>query len=353
MRLLGVGCPLKLIVHIGHGKTGSSSIQGTLLSQPAVLAEANTAYVGLNWELAPKRDFSWQRPDGWGELLALNDVALVEQVSVAIIGNLQVLQAQGIERVIWSNESLFSSYVRYGPAIDAVRQRMGIDVQIVCYLRRHDAWARSAYMQWGVKHKAYAGRVKTFGEWIEHNSIDFSRHVRKWLRTDWDEFSLRNFDACDDVVGDFLAVVGLADSGLSVVRDNDSPSATALALWALYNSQSPEPVLPAALQSFLSRSGLLNKPVEGFDVSCFLPSSKQLQAVLDRSAGDVAAVSELFERFGQPPVQQVPMKERPLGVDTSQLIAALLDICRTQDHELQQLKQRLTRLERRVNSESE
>lgn len=55
----------KLIVHIGAGKTGSTSIQSTLRENQKVLAENGCKYLGMMLEKAqPRSSYDWQQPSG-------------------------------------------------------------------------------------------------------------------------------------------------------------------------------------------------------------------------------------------------------------------------------------------------
>lgn len=333
----------ELIVHIGTGKTGSSSIQKTLAAARVNLRKAQTAYFGLMGEHAPVRLFDWQRAGAWPEWVALGDEAARTQLTELLLASMRDWQRGGIRRVIWSNESIFGRDALIIPILRSLRER-GVRVKVIVYIRRHDAWAQSAYLQWGIKDKTLTGPIKPFREWVRHRKVEFMPELRPWLDEKWDGLAVRNFDACSDVVADFLECHGLHECGVVVRRENETPNPVALALWALHNTQFDEPVLPHQLQGLLKRAGLLDREVRAVDWEMLAPTQADIDEVRDSAVGDRAALNEIFRQFQQPEVPTDPIKVKRLDVSQAQINAALLLMLKRQDEQIQWLKKQLAGL---------
>lgn len=346
---------MKIIAHIGHGKTGTSSIQKTLAVSQKALNSVGSYYVGLNFEFSPVKIYPWQVAGGWLDL-EKNGLAIAkQQLTEVITKTINILENNGIRQVIWSNESILSRFNIVGPVLQSLRIA-GRPVEIILYLRRHDAWARSAYLQWGIKHKAYEGKVQSFSKWLERNPINFSRPVKPWLDHQWDNIYVRNFAACDDVVKDFLHCCAIPDGLIESQRENESPETVALALWAIFNSQKEEPILPYDLQPLLQRSNVTNKRYKYIDLSELFPTPENMNHVMETVQNDVAHINNILCAFNQPPFDNEPIKEKDYDISYEQIFAALLDITRfqdseniRQDEEIRKLKRRMMLLEKKLS----
>jgi len=341
---------MNIIVHIGHGKTGSSSIQSTLLKNSLELVAQGFFYTGLNFEHMASKNFLWQRADGWNDLLySPQDRVDVELVSI-ISQVIDEARAKDCHTIIWSNESLFGHHALVGNAIEHIRAQ-GHEFHVVGYIRRHDSWALSAYKQWGLKHKTYPGKIKTFDEWMATQNIRFAGALHLWASGNWVRFSVRNFDACNDVVEDFLGFCGIDFSSLEIIRENDSPSLVALGLWTIFNSQFDGEVLPKELNSFLMQYGLIGSSIEHVDMGALLPDSKALKAVLDERLGDINALNEYLKASGQPPLDITPNDGVLEPITESIILSALLKVVKDQNEQLKNLQQRLSQLEKSLLKE--
>lgn len=334
---------IELIVHIGTGKTGSSSIQKTLSASAEGLARQGVAYIGLMGEESPVQRYPWQRAGAWAELVGLGGEAAQQQLGDLLLESLREAAAKGCPRVIWSNESIFGNHQLILPVLQQVRAS-GVKLAIIAYIRRHDAWARSAYLQWGLKHKTTSGPVRAFREWYQERKISFSSGIKPWLAADWDHIAVRNFDAAGDVVTDFLQVYGIARTGLRFKQDNETPNAVALALWAMYNSQIEEPVLPMALERVLKQAGLLERAPLGSDFASLLPDAADLERVARETRVDRESINEIFQRFGQPAMDTSPLRLKAFEVSQYQINAALLMMIKSQADQVTRLKHQVKAL---------
>lgn len=322
----------ELIVHIGTGKTGSSSIQKTLALQTDALNQQNAAYLGLMCENAPEgtKAYSWREMGGWTQFKSVvPDTAKREMIDV-LTTSITQLTSVGINKAIWSNESLFSDGQFIVPILYELH-KLGVKIKVIVYIRRHDTWARSAYLQWGIKHKTYEGPVKSFKEWHETHAINFSSGLMPWLNAKWIDLSVRNFDTCGDVVVDFINCSKLDVGNIEVLRENETPNPVALALWGIYNSQFEEPMLPTELQPTLQKSGLLGQTPIPCDYMSLLPTSADIENVVALAAEDRAFINKLFAENNQPEMSTDEPKKKNMAVSQEQINAALLMLVKHQN----------------------
>lgn len=341
---------VELIVHIGAGKTGTSSVQRTLASQSDALQRQGAFYLGLMCENAPKPEqtFPWMTPGGWVEFKSKEPSIAANQIKTVLVEALGRLKAAGYSSAIWSNESLFSDGAFMVPVLHEIHA-LGAKVKVIVYIRRHDNWARSAYLQWGVKHKTYDGPVKTFREWNDTHSITFAGGLGPWLNHGWFEFLVRNFDTCQNVVTDFLTAAGLDVTTIDSKRDNETPNSVALALWALYNSQSKEPILPKELQPLLQRSGLLGQKPIGCDFNSLLPTEEDIARVVALASDDRAFINRLFAQNNQPEMLTSEPKKKDLAVSQEQINAALLMIIKHQGDRISWLTRQIKEIKEEIS----
>lgn len=332
-----------LIVHIGTGKTGSSSIQKSLSANQARLGEHHVRYLGLMGEETTPQRYPWQIAGGWPELAKLGTATAQQQLGQLLSELVTELRDGGYHAAIWSNETIFGNGAIVIPILERL-QADGVSVKIIAYVRRHDAWAHSAYLQWGVKHKTNTGPVMSFREWYSSRQVRFASGLDIWLEREWSQLSVRNFDACADVVADFLDHNGLHHPGTVIRRENETPNAVVLALWALFNSQFDEQMLPIHLQRVLKRAGLLEHSTVDVDFLSLLPDQEDIDRVREDCAEDRQRLDAILARFGQPPIEISPLAVRRMQVTQNQINAALLLIIKQQSDELTRLHRRLDRI---------
>lgn len=335
--------PFDLIVHIGAGKTGSSSIQKTLSANHAPLKSKGFAYIGLMGEEAPHKSYPWQKAGGWPDLLANGRLQAQQQLQKMLTQTILSLSESGYAGAIWSNESIFGNDDLVIPVLKEL-EKLGVRVKIIVYIRRHDAWIRSAYLQWGIKHKTYNGPVKPFAEWRKTQRLNFSGGLKPWLDMKWEDVAVRNFDTCGDVVLDFLRYYSLQGSDIIVRRENETPNATALALWAIYNSQIKEKVLPIQLQKLLNQAGLLGKAPVTCDFSELLPKPEDIEAIKEEAATDRQRINEVFRAFSQPEMETTPLAAKEMVVTQNHINAALLLMIKKQHDQITVLTKRVAEL---------
>ena len=337
-----------LIVHIGQGKTGSTAIQRALEAGRERLLEQGVAYLGRMLEYCGTSDpRAWQTPDGAVGLLHRMDHTRAEAEIGRVLGaELARLSARGIHTAIWSNEALFARHHGAAPALAALRGE-GHPVKAVAYLRRHDRWAKSAYAQWGIRHKSYSGPVMPFADWVAARPVRFAEPLGVWNGAMGADLILRNFDDVDDVVADFAALAGIA--GLDPIRSYETPPPAVLIAWALYNSLRDDEVTPDRFARLLNATGLLAGPPPALpEARDLLPSDADLAAVLQASAEDIAKVNTLLAERGVAPFDSAAPANGVTPPDDWEMMQLMMAMVFSLQDQVLRLRRRLNELEEKL-----
>ena len=342
---------MKIILHVGNGKTGTTSIQDSLIASRAALAEQGIAFLGFMLDRAPVQAAPWQRrflnPNvSMNAFLALEPDVARAQVLDAMRRNLAALGEQGVHTVIWSNERFFNHPRLFAEPMQQLIAD-GHDVEVIAYVRRHDAWAKSVHNQWHLKRKRNEGPNLSFREFAETYKVAYAPALNGWDAAFGDKLVLRNFDAAANVVDDFCAVTGLPRDLLVESRSNDTPGPEETVLRVVFNDRigvwDPS-VDPTGFDRLVSPKDLdlTTNPVAL--TNDLLPSDDDLRAVLERTAEDRAQVDALLEARGEPPLSTAPKPVRPVEIDGERMDSILFQMLIRQARELKELKEQVERL---------
>ena len=321
---------VKLVVHIGHGKTGSSSIQRSLLEATKQLELQGIKYLGLMLEHARNASRPvWQVRTGSDRFFDQTIATQANQeLSTVLEEELKQLTDQGVATAIWSNEWLLERPNHTLPALKGLRDK-GFEIEFQCYVRRHDKWAQSAYTQWGLKHKSYTGPILDFPDWLMvfgERQFQFSPSLSIWDEAFGDRLSVFNFDSAGDVVQHFLQANGIFN--IPSLNENVSADPIFVAAQTVFNSRKAAPVLPLAFETILKTTE------RGDENRVFLPTLDKLMPtteILERlvkdRAEDISQINTLLIRSGEPPLSfETPPKkvQHPTPWEMDQFILKLL-----------------------------
>lgn len=317
----------RLLVHLGTGKTGSSSIQAFLHRNAEVLRGFGVHYWGRNLESAfSPATYEWQRLGGTDALHRMDRSHAGRELEEAVLRAAESI-TEGVTAV-WSNESILGRADLYRPLLHLLRDRLGIEVVPVAYVRNRRDFLRSAYVQWGIRHKDYSGRVQGFSAWTESRKqqLSFGRRVEDWTAAFPDAMRVFNYDAVGDVVPHFAGL--LSSEARALVREGDAqvnrtPSERMLALHALHNNLSDGPVEPSRFEALLSRQPLLADGLQPGFVSLreLLPGAAELDLAEARLADDEAILQRILAAHGEPPLGS---GSTPTQIEADRLAADLL-----------------------------
>lgn len=336
----------ELILHIGAGKTGSTSIQFTLRKHTEALKNKGVSYVGLMLENVPGATRHHWCVEGLPQkyFRSPNMTRTKEEAFQVIRDELQRQGEAGVTRVIWSNEAFLSRHNRILDVIERLRD-IGVKVRPVAYVRRHDEWARSGYTQFGIKFKTYSGPLRSFDEWIKQQDIGFAKDLRIWTAAFPDALEIYNFDALPDVTQHFLTLVGATD--IETVRANDSPSSAVLAAWAVFNGRQDGQVLPNAFTRLAAPLSILasrSKPVPPLEE--LLPTIDQLKAVQSQYAEDMEVVNAMLSSQEQPPLVFDTPRKKVNGASGWEIDHMLLQMTFSLQRQVLELQDEIAKLKK-------
>ena len=339
----GGGPPVEVVVHIGDGKTGTSAIQRVLRDHSAQLAAQATSYLGLMLERAPVRKYRWQHPGRIESFHRLPRSQATTELADVLAASVAEAARTGIRRLVWSNETLLG---RGAATIDALRSLPpgSPAVTVVAYVRRPDRWARSAYLQWGLKHKSYPGPIRGFAEWSAKRKIELAPKLQAWRDAFGSRVQVRNFDATPDVTRDFLDAIGLDASAYSSVRRNTPLVPAELALRAAFNNRIGGNVPPRRFTELLGSEHVDFSLPLGSWMRALLPDAAALDAIRARCEDDTREVNEILRGGGQPPFDDAPQEVDPFPLDGDAVMAALLQLIAVQAERLEALEARVATL---------
>lgn len=293
----------ELILHIGAGKTGSTSVQFTLQRSREQLAAQGLGYLGLMLEEAEAaRDMDWSVRGAPQAFFHVKDrKAADEEIVNVALTELRDLADRGITRVIWSNEAFLTRTKRILPIMRRIAEA-GVRVVPLCYVRRHDAWASSGFVQFGIKRKHSEGALKRFADWVRDHDLAYAPSLSEWQQA-FGQVEIYNYDAIDNVTEHFMARIGAA--GLAGVRANDRPSNALLSAWAVFNGRLAGRAQPSVFQEVASRLKVLTS--QGLSVPPLqelLPTCDELADIRAGYADDLAQVNAMLAAQGQKPLAQ-------------------------------------------------
>lgn len=329
----------RLVFHIGAGKTGTSSIQRSLRQSRKTLRSHGCDYWGLMLEHAPCREYEWQNASFRREFSSLTPEVAADQVLDVLTRSIEHSIAHGINLAVWSHEWFFNKGNYVISALSAL-QKLGVRIEILAYVRRHDLWARSAYLQWGIKHKTYKGPIKPFSAYVKERPIRFSEALSVWKEAFPETFILRNFDATQEVVQDFVKAARFP-APIPSIRVNETPGTEELLLRAIFNNTIKGEVLPIEFDRHFKLANLeaASDPVDW--IKSLLPDDEDLAEIRAKAVHDRHVLNEWLVRAGQPPIEEGAIHSKPLRLDNDKLLRMLFAITARQSVKIRQLQRRL------------
>lgn len=250
----------RLVLHLGMGKTGSSTIQGFLRENAAQLGRDGFVAFGPG-QIQPCPH------------LNLQDTGRLESALAEVNRCVRAERATGL---IWSLEGFGTrQFVHRRRRLELLRRELPAgDVQLVVYLRRQDTFAASAYLQWNVVHKSYRGPVQSFdqrfpslygepeGVPIEETNMNYVEILRPWVEMFGPaSVKIRPFERQQfvqgDLLADFIDAAGLPEREYdrSVAKRNVTFNMELTDMLGMYGSVFEEPVLPGGMNRFFDAFG--------------------------------------------------------------------------------------------------
>ena len=192
---------MRLIFHIGMGKTGTSAIQAALDASGAELAAHGARYLGMwNGFIDP----AYRGYEGFERFAAQPADAIRADArrAVDILG-----READASTFVLSNEAIFGNVHPYTPFLETLIE-CGAAVELVLYARPMADWLPSAFIQWNALHKVHRGPVRSFAE-AGRGLAQLYGVISIWTERFGERVRLRRFDKGQDIVADFSEVIGI------------------------------------------------------------------------------------------------------------------------------------------------
>lgn len=337
---------IRMIIHIGTGKTGSTAIQKHFRVHRTELVKHGCFYWGLNLEHAPtKKKRDWQKPGGVGLLQRMGIDEASEQLSNALTEAIQLMPENCT--IIWSNESIYEMPLVYQPVIKSALSRETINISMAAYARSILSFMLSAYKQWGIKHKTNQGPIKPFKNWVDASKrfLAYPTRLKQWDEEFPACLKVFNYDQVDDVVSHFLKNYNLPLQGLdggATQRQYSTPDDIILAIHALYNNQFNGPVLPNKISGLITKNQLATLDFKHIPLSSIYPAREEIDQYNTFIHEQTSEINKILLRNDQPKLNESldsinPTKPAEDQIVTG-LLSALLGIIVNQDERISQLE---------------
>lgn len=253
---------MKLILHIGMGKTGTSSIQAALRSSKEELAKQKVHYLGMWFEFIDpayggftgSRDFFHLEPE------------VQKTAARRMVDYMKAWQEkEGTETFILSNESIFGNVNNLKFFIQELSEL--VELSLLAYVRNPYQWLPSAFTQWGLYHKTLPGPLKPFKERAS-SLIEVYSALITWSEEFGDNLTVRKHDTSTDVVSDFSQACGVNLQALSSrVLERSEPAE--ILLRAAFNNRHGTEVHPDRFNNLILQKRQNVPDLKALTALCF------------------------------------------------------------------------------------
>lgn len=177
--------PVDLVLHIGSGKTGSTSVQQFLRRNRRRLADAGVLYPRTPGERRHIRLGLFVRPDddlgkevGWRRQGYDSPAEFRRDFEMDL---LREIAGSGLQRVLLSDESLYGASDGALERLRSFTDRVADGIRVVVYLRRQDDHLVSRYQE-----VVKVGETRRLAERVEQMDLsrtyDYYARLRAWRR---------------------------------------------------------------------------------------------------------------------------------------------------------------------------
>jgi hypothetical protein len=207
--------PVDVVLHIGSGKTGTSTIQRVLRRNPDALRAAGFVYPRTPGQLRHTKLGLSVRPDD--EMVHHADWLTGDYGEPAAFRRRvrrrldREIAESGAPGVVFSDEGLFSARDRTIAGTRRLLGRYGGRVRLVVYLRRQDDHLVSRYQQ-----VVKMGETTPLTTWMQQDwtgTYDYHLRLTSWGELEPDAFVVRRFErermVGGSLVSDFLDAAGI------------------------------------------------------------------------------------------------------------------------------------------------
>lgn len=264
---------MKIILHIGNYKTGTSALQNFLYKNRQKLMEYGI-YYGNTWKVTNNHaglalGILKEALEEYGLLNCCSDLEELEENPDVTASKIRfIAESRGAKTIIISHEGFFGDLLQVSSGLDCCPGRDNIDVvnkfvrkrlkelfpeaEVVCYLRRQDLYIESMYMEYcKVPWRGYEVPVE-FNRFMARQRLclDYFREISGWKEAFRENVFFKVYEKerllNNDIIYDFLccfAGLGIQDinklDGSNISESNVSLSRDALEHKLAYKINEP------------------------------------------------------------------------------------------------------------------
>ncbi len=325
---------MKIVLHIGIHKTGTSSIQNFCARNTQFLREYDVHY-GLRKYLSARNvNFlgAWLAQERYMEVKEF-----VEDVC-------EKAKHSDMNCLLLSGESFFAMNTFF-PRLGAVsgeeywsKEKSRVvalasmlashEVEVVCYVRRQDLFVESLYNQMVKQPGGLACTIDQFLEYT-HYTLDFYRHLEVWAQNFGESaLKVRVFDPKTDIVADFLdlalGISEIPEGATTGVHVNERLSSEVLEFKRDLNGKSM-----SSVRQLLSYRALVEVSDEMGENRGGCLTNEQQRALSDRYKSGNQALAKRWLGSGESCFSDIPLEELALSTPLTLTPARREEIARS------------------------
>ncbi len=351
----------QLILHIGTGKTGISSIRNQLIKNKQLLEKNNIYYLGKFFEhSSSKEEVDWARPNGFYMLEDKSSHTIRLELSNILQSISQYLPKEAT--CIIANESLHHGPVPFAQAFVNATCDINCSLHALAYARSHPSYLQSAYKQWGVRHKTKEGPIVGFKQWClsEERFSIYAEQINQWNIILQDKLDIYNYDSIENTHEHFFEIIKkVSGSTFDLKMDKEkfyaTPSDESIFIYALNNNRHFSRQLPQIVETYLNAHyrASNNPPLDLEDI---VPSDETLVYITNtpKIKNDIDLINRLLLQKGQNTHELIvnsAKEQTMIGTRdsiVSSMLSSLIAISISQHAEIEKLKDELRALKSSV-----
>lgn len=326
---------MKVIFHIGMGKTGSSSIQATLNQAKPDLKKQGVFYEGMFFNEVAEKFKGLTGQQILFESSGEQRPQFVERIAKYFDG----LKEKGAELVIMSNEAFIGQNNLFKDIVAASEK---IDFEFHGYVRSPHDWIKSAYAQWGIHDKQNTGPVEPFAK-KARTLLGWYGSVLDWSDCETLNVTFHAYDGIADVSEHFFEICGIPNYQ-KVPRVQTRLSPAELYYRAKFNSLFHGATPPNLFNQYMQPPEIEHLTIDefidpnshDFEAKALINEKQELFSEIERQTG----VNLLAKRKDKPPANFENLRTNFYR----KIISLLVDASVKQAREIYHLNQKVKRL---------
>jgi hypothetical protein len=297
-------------------------------------------------EGARARLYPWQKPSQTEVFHTLNESETEEALEAILREEVEDAQKTGVHTLIWSNESFPGRCEKVFNVLEKL-ERKYFKLRIIAYVRSYEKWAKSAYLQWGIKHKTYTGELIPFKKWFLTRTHGFYESFRPIIEQAPDKITIRNMESVNDVVVDFLSYCNVHFEGIKIFRVYESPKNLEVYLRSIFNNSFEDMVAPDMYDTTVACRIKIGNAPEDY-LQYLLPSKEDLVSVSEHYKKDKQLLNKFLESKNESIIPEFIHSDTDLTIESGTLVGCLSEIVLSQNKQLELINNRLGSVQKKM-----